>query len=160
MDEAEEREIGRLVRTQRWAALATVHKGKPYASMVSYAAEQNFESILLHLSRLAPHTRNLLQNPEAALLIAEPDPGRGDPQTLGRLTIEGEVRPIERETAGYEEAREWYLRRLPDAEGLFEFSDFQLFRLVPTKARYVGGFARAHSLTPAQLREAALAGQR
>ena len=33
----------------------------------------------------------------------------------------------------------------------FGLADFHLFRLVPAEIRYVGGFARALSMTPAEL---------
>jgi heme iron utilization protein len=46
------------------------------------------------------------------------------------------------------------LARLPNAEMLFTFPDFVLFRLTPSEARYIGGFARAYTLSPELLRRA------
>jgi hypothetical protein len=43
---------------------------------------------------------------------------------------------------------------LPAATQLFDFPDFTLFRFIPSEARYIGGFARAYTLTPEQLRAA------
>jgi hypothetical protein len=34
---------------------------------------------------------------------------------------------------------------------MFDFPDFVLFRFVPAEARYIGGFARAYTLTVEQL---------
>jgi hypothetical protein len=34
---------------------------------------------------------------------------------------------------------------------LFDFGDFNLYRFIPQSARYVGGFARAYTLTAEQL---------
>ena len=87
------------------------------------------------------------------LLICEPDDGREDVQTLARITLSGAATPIPPEE--HAQARERYLARLPAAAPLFDFPDFGLFRLVPQEARYVGGFARAYTLTPAHLRQAA-----
>ena len=53
-----------------------------------------------------------------------------------------------------------YLSRFPDAEMRFGLADFHLFRLVPAEIRYVGGFARAFSMTPAELAEAAVSQER
>jgi len=153
---AEERQkLASLIRGQRWAALATLAEGAPAASMVAYVPEADFGGFLLHLSRLAPHTRNLLADPRASLAITEPDPGRGDPQTLARVTIHGTVLQLPRDSHEYAAGRALYLQRLPDAERLFGFGDFMLFRLVPDGARYIGGFARAWSLGGEELRAAA-----
>jgi len=147
--------VASLIRGQRQAALGTLHAGAPFVSMVAYAAEPDFGGVLLHLSRLAPHTGHLLAAPAASLLIAETDDGRDDVQTLARITLVGAAHPLEPAGAGYAAARERYLARVPSAEMLFTFPDFVLFRLVPSEARYVGGFGRIYTLTTAHLRQAA-----
>ena len=145
--------VANLIRGQRHGALGTLREGAPFVSMVAYAAEPDFGGLLLHLSRIAPHTRQILADPRAWLLICEPDDGREDVQTLARITLSGAATPIPPEQ--HAQARERYLARLPAAAPLFDFPDFGLFRLVPQEARYVGGFARAYTLTPAHLRQAA-----
>jgi putative heme iron utilization protein len=155
--------IATLIRSQRVAALGTLRDpstgsgqaGAPFVSMAAYAAEPDFGGLLLHLSRLAPHTKHLLAHPQAALLIHERDDGRDDPQTLARITLVGAATPIAAESAAYAAARACYLTRLPAAAPLFDFPDFALFRFVPSEARYIGGFARAYTLTPAHLNQAA-----
>ncbi len=147
--------IATLIRNQRQAALGTLHEQAPFVSMVAYAAEPDFGGVLLHLSRLAPHTTHLLAAPAASLLICERDDGRDDVQTLARITLSGEARPLDTASSEYPTARDWYLARLPAAEMLFSFPDFLLFRFVPHEARYVGGFARTYTLTPDLLRLAA-----
>jgi hypothetical protein len=152
MQDREQQKLATLIRGQRWAALATVDHGKPYASMVAYVPEPEFAGFLLHLSRLAPHTRYLLADPHACLVISEPDSGRGDPQTLARISIQGTVVELPRDTPDYQSAKNRFLARLPDAELWFQFGDFVMFRLVPQEARYIGGFAQARSLSAAELR--------
>lgn len=147
--------VAALLRGQRQAALGTLADGAPAVSMVAFAAEPSFGGVLLHLSGLAAHTRQLLAEPRCSLLIAEPDDGRDDVQTLARLTLSCRAAAIPRDTPEYDAARATYLARLPAAELLFGFGDFGLFRLVPDGARYVGGFARAYTLTPEHLRQAA-----
>jgi len=147
--------IAALIRGQRVAALGTLRGDTPFASLVTYAAEPDLGGVLLHLSRLAPHTRHLMAQPQAALLIHERDDGRVDPQTLARITLVGAASPIAPASDGYAAARERYLARLPAAAPLFEFPDFTLFRLVPNAARYIGGFARAYTLTTDHLHQAA-----
>lgn len=154
MEIKEQSLLARLIRSQRWAALATLKEGSPLASMVAYVAEPDFSGFLLHLSGLSAHTKNLLAEPRASLVISEPDTGSGDPQTLARLAISGHVEEIPRNEAEYDRARGLYISRLPTSEMLFGFGDFKLFRLLPKEARYVGGFARAVSLTASELRAA------
>ncbi len=149
------KQVGRLIREQRWAALASRNGEEVLASMVAYAPEAYFQGLLLHLSRLAPHTRNLLTYPAASLVISAPDIGGGDPQQLPRISFVGELEPIVGDSEEYLVGRERYLRRLPDAERLFSFSDFILFRLIPHEARFVGGFAAAHNLSGQDLEHAA-----
>jgi heme iron utilization protein len=144
--------IAHLLCTQRTAALGTLTDGAPYVSFVAYAAEADFTGFLLHLSRLSPHTRHIQADPRGSLLIAEPDDGRDDVQTLARITLIGTVYPIQPDAADYSAARTCYLNHLPAATMLFDFADFSLYRFMPSGARYIGGFARAFSLTAAQLR--------
>lgn len=144
--------IRELVLRQRWAALATVDAaGLPGASMVAYAVGRDDGCLYLHLSGLAAHTRALLQQPAAALLIGECDRGEGDPQQLPRLTLRGRCRVLGRDEAGYEAARSCYLERLPEAAPRFAFADFRLFGLVIEEGRFVGGFGQAHSYSGEEL---------
>ena len=145
--------VAALLRGQRQAALGTLREGAPFVSMVAYAAEPDLGSFLLHLSRLAPHTAYLLSGAPAALLVCEPDDGRADVQTLARITLAGRAAPLAAEEQAA--ARERYLARLPAAAQLFALPDFVLFRFAPDEARYIGGFARAFTLTPEHLRQAA-----
>jgi putative heme iron utilization protein len=144
--------VAGLLRSRRQAALGTLRAGAPFVSMVGYAAEPDFAGFLLHLSLLAPHTRHLLADARASLMICEPDDGRDDVQTLARVTLVGAAAPVAE--AAQSAARERYLARLPAATPLFELPDFTLFRLVPDEARYIGGFARAFTLTAEHLRQA------
>jgi putative heme iron utilization protein len=124
--------------------------------MVAYACESDFAGFLLHLSRLSTHTRNLLAFPSASIAISEPDtPQVHNPQTLARVSIQGEARPVQEESSGYAEAKSLYIDRFPGSSPLFGFGDFLLFRLVPREARYVAGFARAYTVGVGELKEAA-----
>lgn len=148
--------IASLLRSTRTAALGTLRDGWPFTSLVAYASEADFGGFLLHLSGLSPHTRHLVADQRASLLVAERDDDRADPQTLARITLVGSVVPIPRDALDYTAAKAIYLARLPASAMLFDFADFGLFRLVPTEARYIGGFARAYTLNTAQLKHCAV----
>ena len=145
----------RLIRNQRWAALATQGADGPEASWVAYAPEPDCVGFLLHLSTLATHTRNLLADPCAGLAISEPERDDTDPQQLARVMIQGRVMVIAKDGTDYRQATTCYQRRLPDSPRRFEFDDFLLLRLTPIRIRWVGGFARAYTLDSAGLQAAA-----
>lgn len=140
------REVLHLIRTERWGALATLAGGEPAASMVAFALADDGRVLLLFLSGLAQHTRDLLAHPRASLVVSEPDTHEGDPQRLQRATITGEAAVIDRQAPEFFAAGEAYLARFPDALPRFELEDFLLFRFTPIRVRYVGGFARTATL--------------
>lgn len=146
-----------LVSGQRQAALGTLADGAPFVSMVLYALDHGDTqqtSLLIHISRLSPHTGQLIADPRASLMIAQPDLGEGDPQALPRVTVQLLANILMPSDSGYEQAKASYIARLPHSGLLFTFSDFMLFRLVPTEARYIGGFAKAFALSAAQFQQA------
>lgn len=131
-----------LLRTQATAALATLHKGEPAISMVPVALAP--DGLLVHVSELAPHTRDLREHPRASLLLMGAE---GElPQARPRVSITGEAAFIDKDTPAYEAARARYLARFPSSEMTFGLADFSLVRIAPQSARYVGGFAQAHSV--------------
>ncbi len=144
-----------LLRQQRWAALATLRNGEPYCSMVAYAATDELTTLILHLSTLAPHTQRLLKTPQISIAVSETAEPSKDPQTLARVTLNGLIQAVEKDHPDYLPLKKRYLAQLPDAEMLFSFADFKLYRFVADKIRYIGGFANAHSIKPQQLIEAA-----
>ncbi len=94
-------------------------------------------SILLLLSRLSEHTRQLAREPRCALLVTAP-PAEANPQTAPRVTFTCLAAP-EPDTA----LKARYLAIHPYARLYADFADFALWRLAPTAAMLVGGFARA-----------------
>jgi hypothetical protein len=150
-----QREVVRLIQVHRWAALATLHEGAPAVSMAAYAVEPGLDGLLMFLSQLSAHTRDLLADGRCALAIAQPDTGEGDPQLLPRVGLHGQALPIPRDAEEFALAGARYVQRFPDALPRFQLGDFHLFRFVIGDARYVGGFARASTFTGDQLRETA-----
>lgn len=155
MQPEEQQLLAALIRNHRWAALATEGKQGPEASWVAYAVEPDFNGFLLHLSRLAAHTRNLLKDPRACLAISEQERQGQDPQQLARVMIQAIVEVVPPKAADYVESGRRYQEQLPDSKPLFEFGDFMLLRLKPIRVRFVGGFARAFTLDASELLEVA-----
>lgn len=143
--------LARLLRASRWACLGTQSADGPYVSWVAYACEPDFSALILHLSRLAKHTRLLAAEPRVSIALSEADSGEGDPQQLARLTLQGQIVEVARQAPDYARLKALYLERLPDAEGLFQFADFSLYRFLPQTGRWVEGFASSHAVSAEKL---------
>jgi hypothetical protein len=91
--------LGKLVLGRSVASLATLHEGRPFASMIPYvvlvsgrdpdadedAGDAGSLVLVSHVSRLSPHTRDMLATPEVCLLVTAPvptDPSGPPPQAL------------------------------------------------------------------------------
>jgi putative heme iron utilization protein len=111
--------------------------GYPYGSFVTFALHDGSPVFLI--SKLAEHTRNLVHDSRASLLIVEP--GEGDPLARGRVTLLGPCARLEAEEEKAQ-ARAAFLAAHKDAAYYFDFSDFGLFSLKVTAVRYIGGYGR------------------
>jgi len=138
--------LQQLLHGRMIAALGTLHQGAPFVSMVPFAVARD-GSLILHVSRLAAHTRDMLNNSEVSLLIAELESSGKMPQALARVTFQGRAQMLERDSQKHIDAREVYLSRFPDAASLFEFSDFNIFIIKPVSARVIAGFGQAVTIT-------------
>ena len=138
--------LRQLIHGRMIAALGTLHEGVPFVSMVPYAAAKD-GSLILHVSQLAAHTKDMLNNPNVSLLITESAAAGKMPQALARVTVQGRAKMLDRDSEKYADAREIYLSRFPDAAPLFEFSDFSIFVIEPVSARFIAGFGKAVTVT-------------
>ena len=97
----------------------------------------------LHLSRLALHTQHLMTDPRVSLFVAEPDGPGKNPLALRRMNLQGETAILSPNAPSYDEIREQYLSRFPQAEMMFGFGDFALWELRLKDAHFVLGFGQA-----------------
>ncbi len=151
MDADTGRSLAELIRKERIAHLGTLRGGAPLVSMTLFMAEQDLSAFYVHVSRLAWHTQDMLQDPRVALSIAETDDARPDPFTLMRVSIRGEASQL---PADQQELKRLWLARFPEQAVNFELADFSFWRISPRDARFVAGFGRIHNLSAADLRTA------
>ena len=148
------RMLGVLAEHRRGVLAVVQSNGRPHLSTVSYAYDRDADLVRISVTDSRVKTRHLRADPRASLLIMRPDVGEGDPQALPRATFQVSAAPLPADDPGYLDARAAYLARLPQQEYLFSFPDFALFRLTPASARYIGGFAKAFSLSSALIADA------
>jgi heme oxygenase (biliverdin-IX-beta and delta-forming) len=132
----------KLLREARSGALATLMQksGDPYCSLVNVATTIGGVPVLL-LSQLAVHTKNLLSDSRASLMLDERK--EGDPLEGARVMLMGRCAKDEDPAT-----RIAYLRRHPDAEMYANFSDFSFYRMEVGGAHLVAGFGRIVDLKP------------
>lgn len=150
-----------LLHDRSVAALGTIAGNEPFVSMVPFAVAADGRCLIVHVSRLAAHTQNMLQNERVSVLVMEPEGPSKVAQALARVTIQGLARVARIDDAGYAEWRGAYLERFPSSAPMFDFGDFNLFLIEVTSARLVTGFAQAFSVSAeefaAALRSASIA---
>jgi putative heme iron utilization protein len=120
-----------------------------------YVATADFSRFYIHASKLAQHTQGFLKDPRVCLMIAETDADAPDPQLLRRVSITGEIVSVPGNSQEHAVAKDLYLRRFPQSSQMFELGDFNLYRIEPTRARYVAGFGKAFNLGPGDIKRAA-----
>lgn len=151
MESSDNVSLSTLLATQPVAALATLHQGEPAVSMVPYALMPDGSGrVVIHVSRLATHTQDMLAQPAVSLLVTAALTPELSPLALPRASLRGTAKPCPPEAPEYAAARAAYLARLPDSETLFSFGDFSLFVIEVHAVRFVAGFGRAHSFTASQ----------
>jgi putative heme iron utilization protein len=132
-----------LVEDVRTAVLLTMRNGRPFGSHVPYIFGSDWSRAYLHLSRLALHTQHLLADPHVSLFIAEPDGPGKNPLALRRMNLQGEAAILSPDAPMYDEIKQRYLERFPQAEMMFGFGDFALWELRLSDAHFVLGFGQA-----------------
>jgi heme iron utilization protein len=132
----------KLLREGRSGALATLlpGSGDPYCSLVNVATAMDGAPLLL-LSKLALHTKNLLADGRASLMLDERK--EGDPLEGARVMLMGRCATSSDPAAGLS-----YLRRHPEAEAFVNFADFSFYRMEIARAHLVAGFGRIVDLRP------------
>jgi putative heme iron utilization protein len=160
MDPAASHLLGELIRGRSVASLATLHDGLPFASMVPFAVWHDAGGgrllFVTHVSRLSAHTRDMLESPQVCLLITAPESGADaepvPPQALPRVSIPAVASFIDREHPDYRQLARAYLEKFPFAADWFQLGDFSIVAFTPSgSARFIAGFARAMTVSSAQL---------
>jgi len=133
-----------------FAVMSTISKsddGYPGGSVVGFAPDEGGRPIFI-FSGMSTHTQDILANPKCSLTIASKEfKGAAD----GRVNLMGTCKLLP--TSEVDSAKALYLKKHPGAFWV-EFGDFNFFRMEIEKIRFVGGFARAGSVTPEEYKEA------
>src|ERR1041385_2744854 len=106
-------EFHALVQSLRVGVLITTGPEGPFGSHVPFLMTGDWTRVFIHISRLAVHTKNLMQDRRLALFLAEPDRTEKNPAALKRINLQGSAHPLADDAQGYGEIKENYLSRFP-----------------------------------------------
>jgi putative heme iron utilization protein len=140
-----------LLRRHRIAALGTLRDGAPSVTMTPFALIADPLQLVVLVSGLASHTKDMRDDGRVGVLVTEPESDALSVHTLARVSMQCDARALLPADPNYDAARQAYANRFPDMTGLFSLADFALFAIEPASVRVVSGFAQAASITPASL---------
>ena len=146
------RALRELLAARRTAALGTLDaslcgdSAQPFVSMVPYALLPAERCLVLHVSGLAVHTRNLLAHPRVSLMVMAGEVDGEPVHALARVTLDAVAQVPERDSTLWAAARAAYLARFPEAEPMTTLGDFMFVVLRPASARQVAGFGAARTV--------------
>ena len=138
--------LRKLLTDVRVLSLGVLVEGEPYVGLLPFVVTGSFQSVIVHASDLAKHSRGLETGSPFSVLIHGVDAPDGDPLQVARVSISGTVHQVERTDAEYLHLRDAYIDRFPTSERTFMLGDFYLYRLEFERGRLVAGFARAVNL--------------
>jgi putative heme iron utilization protein len=126
------------------SAFSKSNPGYPSGSVVGFAPDEQGRPLFI-FSGMSTHTQDLLVNPKCSLTVAAKDfKGAAD----GRVNLMGTCTLI-KDASEREEAKEVYMKKHPGAFWA-DFGDFNWFRMEVEHCRFVGGFARAGTVSAAE----------
>lgn len=154
-----DRDLQSLFGQRHVATLGTLDEaGLPSLSMVPFAVliglpedVHGEASLILHVSELAAHTRQMRREPRVALLVMAGDDAADTPQALPRVSLSAVATFLEPGSDRHARASAAYLARFPQSGLMTQLPDFQFVALAPTAVRHVAGFGAARSVDPADL---------
>ncbi|OAB55669.1 pyridoxamine 5-phosphate oxidase [Leptolyngbya valderiana BDU 20041] len=138
-----------FVRSLRSLMLSTVDtSGKPHASYAPFVTDET-QNFYIYISGLSSHTKNLLANPQASILLIEDESKTEEIFARRRLSFECRVATIARNTEVWNRTLDRFRERFGALiDVLRNLEDFQLFVLTPVSGRFVVGFGAAYDIDP------------
>ena len=141
-----------LLTTQRVAALGTLGAdGHAFVSMVPFAIDGSSGNVVIHVSGLAAHARNLQLTPRVSLMVLQAEVAGEPVHALPRVTLDGIASVLDADSPALASARVAYLSRFPDVEYMTQLGDFRFVAIAVTGAHQVAGFGAARAVDAEEL---------
>lgn len=125
---------------------------RPYVSSTPFVINKKGE-LIIFISDLAVHTKNLNKNSNASIIVNRPDK-TGDYFNGSRVTVNGKCLKVTDEKE-IEACRKIYMGQYKAAEDWADFGDFNYYKLDPVEVYFIGGFGEINWIDLKEYREAA-----
>lgn len=145
-----------LLNNQKVSSLSILIDSKPYVSLLPYVVKTDYKGAFVHASNMARHVKGMYSNATFSLLINMPDTAETNTFALPRVSFQGTVQPLGKNSEHYNDAKNIYLKKYPDSTELFSFEDFNLYELIFDEARYVANFGRVFNLNKESIKDLGL----
>lgn len=143
-----------LLHDRRTATLGTLTDQQEVSlSMVPYVLDTTSGDLVILVSGLAAHTRQLQVHPRASVLVSDSEDRADNVHALARISLDVTAVWPATNSPQARQASEVYLRRHPSADMLTTLPDFRWVRLQPLQARQIAGFGAARTLDQGRLLE-------
>lgn len=143
-----DQELLKSMLTQlRVLSLSVLTEEKPYVSLLPYAMKSDLSAALIHASNMAKHTAGLFTGAPFSMLVNIPDSPDANPLVLPRVSLQGTVTFLNKDSSEYNEAMDIYITKFPESKQFFTFADFNIYQLNIEDGRFVADFGRVYNLT-------------
>lgn len=135
-----------LILRMRTLQLATLgENNEPHCGYTPFIHDG--KDLIIFISQLAVHTRDLLQNPKLGTMLIDDEQDSNNLFARCRVRYQCEARAIDANEEQYESLLDRYQDRHGKVVTLIrQLPDFILFRLVPTSGVFVIGFGEAYRI--------------
>ena len=153
MEQTDLKLLRELLTGEKLLTLAVVVDDAPVAGVLPFRAEAGLQSLLVHTSTLARHSRGLAPGARFSAAIHLPLAPGVDALQSQRVVLEGKVEAVPAEER--EAIASAWVEAFPSAAMTVGLGDFLFHRLRVEGGRLISGFARASALLPENFFEAA-----
>lgn len=138
--------LQRLLSERKTLQLATQGDAGPEASYAPFVYHEG--GFYLYVSELAGHTRNLLRQPQAGVMLIEDEQQSRNLFARQRATFQCRVEVVLRSDDRYQPMLDQMADQLGNTIDLLRtLSDFHLLHLIPQQGRLVVGFGKAMTVS-------------
>ena len=136
-----------LLNQQKFGVLSTislVSPGYPFGSVTPYALDQA-GNLIIYISFLAEHYKNLQADPRASLIVLD-WAQISNPQASARLTVLTQFKQVPKEESAT--VKSIYEDRFPGSIKPEIAANFEFMRGIPEKMRWIAGFGSMSWIEP------------
>ncbi|MGQ7844131.1 HugZ family pyridoxamine 5'-phosphate oxidase [Granulosicoccus sp. 3-233] len=149
--------LAELQASMQSVQLATVGEdGEPHMGYTPFLMENH--QLIVFVSQLALHTRDLLADPRVSVMIISDESSSSQIFARSRVSYQCLAEVVPRDSEDYDILLDRYEQRHGKMVGLLrQLPDFVLFRLIPQRGQLVVGFGKAYRLSGENLDQFELA---